>query len=125
MRRGLGVAAVMAMSFLSVSSYGQVGRGDRYSGAPWATRSPVIAEHGMAATEQPLASLAAVDILKKGGAGRLKFLGLIAAPEGIEAVRKAHPDVTIHVGAIDSHLNAHAYIVPGLGDAGDRLFGTK
>jgi uracil phosphoribosyltransferase len=69
-------------------------------------------------------AIAAVDILKKGGAGRLKFLGLIAAPEGVEALRVAHPDVAIHVGAIDSHLNDRAYIVPGLGDAGDRQFGT-
>src|SRR5271154_5093704 len=57
----------MAMSFTSAAAYGQVSRGDRYSGALWATRSPVIAQHGMAATEQPLASAAAIDILKKGG----------------------------------------------------------
>ncbi len=69
-------------------------------------------------------AVAAIDILKKGGAGRLKFLGLIAAPEGIEVLRAAHPDVAIHVGAVDSHLNERAYIVPGLGDAGDRQFGT-
>jgi uracil phosphoribosyltransferase len=69
-------------------------------------------------------AIAAVDILKKSGAGRLKFLGLIAAPEGVEALRAAHPDVAIHVAAVDSHLNEHAYIVPGLGDAGDRQFGT-
>ncbi len=62
-----GAALIMAIGFVSASSYGQVSRGDRYSGAPWATRSPVIAQHGMAATEQPLASLAAIDILKKGG----------------------------------------------------------
>src|SRR5277367_7105948 len=57
----------MAMSFTSAATYGQVSRGDRYSGAAWATRSPVIAQHGMAATEQPLASALAIDILKKGG----------------------------------------------------------
>ena len=57
----------MAMSFTSAATYGQVSRGDRYSGAIWATRSPVIAQHGMAATEQPLASALAIDILKKGG----------------------------------------------------------
>ena len=57
----------MAMSFTSAAAYGQVSRGDRYSGAIWATRSPVIAQHGMAATEQPLASALAIDILKKGG----------------------------------------------------------
>ncbi len=69
-------------------------------------------------------AIAAIDVLKKGGARRLKFLGLIAAPEGIEALRAAHPDVPIHVAAIDSHLNERAYIVPGLGDAGDRQFAT-
>jgi gamma-glutamyltranspeptidase / glutathione hydrolase len=67
MRFRAGAALIMAIGFTSLSAYGQVGRGDRYSGAPWATRSPVIGQHGMAATEQPLASLAAIDILKKGG----------------------------------------------------------
>src|SRR3984885_8301368 len=62
-----GAALAMAMGMTSYSAYGQVSRGDRYSGAPWATRSPVVAQHGMAATEQPLASLAAIDVLKKGG----------------------------------------------------------
>src|SRR6202030_2300596 len=57
----------MAMSFTSAAAYGQLSRGDRYSGAPWATRSPVLAQHGMAATEQPLASQIAIDVLKKGG----------------------------------------------------------
>ena len=69
-------------------------------------------------------AIAAVEILKQHGVGRLKFLGLIAAPEGIEALRRAHPDVSIHVGVVDSHLNEVGYIVPGLGDAGDRQFGT-
>src|SRR3984893_3607795 len=62
-----GIAIAMAMSFTSTAAYGQVSRGERYSGAIWATRSPVIAQHGMAATEQPLASALAIDILKKGG----------------------------------------------------------
>jgi uracil phosphoribosyltransferase len=69
-------------------------------------------------------AIAAVDILKKGGARRLKFLGLIAAPEGVLALTKAHPDVPLFLGAIDSHLDERSYIVPGLGDAGDRQFGT-
>lgn len=69
-------------------------------------------------------AVAAVDILKEWGAKRIKFLGLIAAPEGVEALKTAHPDVPIHLAAIDSHLNDKAYIVPGLGDAGDRQFGT-
>lgn len=67
---------------------------------------------------------ATVDILKRWGATRIKFMGIIAAPEGIEALHKAHPDVDIYVGAIDEKLNEVGYIVPGLGDAGDRQFGT-
>jgi len=67
---------------------------------------------------------AAVDVLKEWGAQRIKFLGLIAAPEGVKRLSEAHPDVPIHLAAINSHLNDHAYIVPGLGDAGDRQFGT-
>ncbi|HYT90454.1 MAG TPA: uracil phosphoribosyltransferase [Gemmataceae bacterium] len=69
-------------------------------------------------------AVAAVDILKGWGLKRMKFLGLIAAPEGVAALRGAHPDVPIYLAAIDSHLNEHKYIVPGLGDAGDRQFGT-
>ena len=65
-----------------------------------------------------------VNILKKWGATNIKYIGIIAAPEGIAALRRAHPDVPIHVAAIDSHLNEIGYIVPGLGDAGDRQFGT-
>ncbi|GAB4209422.1 MAG: uracil phosphoribosyltransferase [Roseiflexaceae bacterium] len=69
-------------------------------------------------------AVAAVDILKRWGAKRIKFLGLIAAPEGVETLSQAHPDVPIHLAAVDSHLNEKGYIVPGLGDAGDRQFGT-
>lgn len=69
-------------------------------------------------------AIATIDILKKWGAKRIKFLGLLAAPEGIAALQKAHPDVPIHVAQIDSHLNDIGFIVPGLGDAGDRQFGT-
>jgi len=65
-----------------------------------------------------------VEILKDWGANRIKFMGLIAAPEGIAALTDRHPDVDIYVAAVDDHLNEHAYIVPGLGDAGDRQFGT-
>jgi uracil phosphoribosyltransferase len=70
-------------------------------------------------------AIAAVDILKRWGLHRLKFLGLIAAPEGVEALQAAHPDVPIYLAAIDSHLDERKYIVPGLGDAGDRQFGTS
>ncbi|GAB4461165.1 MAG: uracil phosphoribosyltransferase [Anaerolineales bacterium] len=67
---------------------------------------------------------ATADVLKKWGVKKIKFVGLIAAPEGIKAMQEQHPDIPIHIAAIDSHLNERAYIVPGLGDAGDRQFGT-
>jgi len=67
----------------------------------------------------------AIRILKNANTGSIRFVCLIAAPEGIEAMQKANPDVDIYVAHIDEKLNSHGYIVPGLGDAGDRLFGTK
>lgn len=69
-------------------------------------------------------AVATVDILKDWGVQRIKFVGLIGAPEGIALMDKHHPDVTIHLAAVDDHLNERGYIVPGLGDAGDRQFGT-
>jgi uracil phosphoribosyltransferase len=70
-------------------------------------------------------AVAAVDRLKERGAKDMRFVCLLAAPEGIERMRGAHPDVPIWTAAIDSHLDEHGYIVPGLGDAGDRMFGTR
>ncbi|MEX3014664.1 uracil phosphoribosyltransferase [Gymnodinialimonas hymeniacidonis] len=70
-------------------------------------------------------SAAAIDLLKEGGAKNIRFLCLLAAPEGVARMKEAHPDVPIVTAALDSHLNDHGYIVPGLGDAGDRMFGTK
>jgi uracil phosphoribosyltransferase len=67
---------------------------------------------------------ATAEILKRWGVTKIKFVGLIAAPEGIKAMQDAHPDIDIYIAAIDDHLNERAYIVPGLGDAGDRQFGT-
>lgn len=67
----------------------------------------------------------AITMLKKRGCTQIKLLCLVAAPEGVEKLQKDHPDVAIYAAALDDHLNEHAYIVPGLGDAGDRLFGTK
>ncbi len=78
---------------------------------------PMLATGGSAA--------AAIEFLKKRGAKNIKLMCLIAAPEGVKTVQDSHPDVDIFVGAVDDHLNDHGYIVPGLGDAGDRLFGTK
>ncbi|MDD5927244.1 MAG: uracil phosphoribosyltransferase [Firmicutes bacterium] len=78
---------------------------------------PMLATGGSAA--------AAIDFIKQRGGKDIVFMCLIAAPEGIEVLQKAHPDVNIYIAAKDEKLNEHAYIVPGLGDAGDRLYGTK
>ena len=67
----------------------------------------------------------AITQIKKRGAQNIKFIGIIAAPEGLKALHETHPDVDIYVAALDDHLNEKGYIVPGLGDAGDRIFGTK
>lgn len=83
----------------------------------------VIAVDPMLATGN--SSVAAIDKLKEAGAKNIRFLCLLAAPEGIARMKQAHPDVPIVTAAIDSHLNENGYIVPGLGDAGDRMFGTK
>ncbi len=83
----------------------------------------VIAVDPMLATSN--SASAAITRLKQAGAKNIKFVCLLAAPEGIEALSKAHPDVPIFTAAVDSHLSEIGYIVPGLGDAGDRMFGTK
>lgn len=88
-----------------------------------------IAERDVIVVDPMLAtggsSIDALTMLKKRGAKNLRLMCLVGAPEGIEAIQNAHPDVDIYLAAIDEKLNDHGYIVPGLGDAGDRLFGTK
>ena len=69
--------------------------------------------------------VAAIQLLKDKGVKNIRFMCIIAAPEGVERMKAAHPDVDLYIGALDDHLNEHKYIVPGLGDAGDRFFGTK
>jgi uracil phosphoribosyltransferase len=83
----------------------------------------VIAVDPMLATGN--SAIAAIDRIKQEGATNIKFVCLLAAPEGIQAFGEAHPDVHVYTAAIDERLNDHGYIVPGLGDAGDRLYGTK
>lgn len=83
----------------------------------------VIAVDPMLATGN--SSVAAIDLLKQAGARDIRFLCLLAAPEGVARMKEAHPDVPVVTAALDSHLNEKGYIVPGLGDAGDRMFGTK
>ncbi len=70
-------------------------------------------------------AVAAIDMIKKRGAKTIKLVCLVGAPEGVKAVEEAHPDVDIYLAALDDHLNEKGYIVPGLGDAGDRIFGTR
>lgn len=70
-------------------------------------------------------AIMAIDALKERGASNIKFVCLVAAPEGVKALQEAHPDIDIYTSSLDEKLNEHGYIVPGLGDAGDRLFGTK
>jgi uracil phosphoribosyltransferase len=94
-----------------------------YYKVPSLTDRLVIALDPMLATGN--SSAAAVDLLKASGATNIRFMCLLAAPEGIARMKAAHPDVPIVTAAVDSHLNDHGYIVPGLGDAGDRMFGTK
>lgn len=88
-----------------------------------------IAERDLIIVDPMLATggsaCAAIGFLKERGAKNITLMGLIAAPEGLEKVKTTHPDVSIYMAAVDEGLNEHAYIVPGLGDAGDRLFGTK
>ena len=70
-------------------------------------------------------AVAAIDMLKQKGVKNIHFMCIIAAPEGVKRMTEAHPDVDLYIGALDERLNDHMYIVPGLGDAGDRIFGTK
>ena len=89
----------------------------RIDGKTLIITDPMLATGGSA--------IAALDFIKQHGGKHIKLMSIIAAPEGVEAMKKAHPDVDIYIGALDQHLNEHGYIVPGLGDAGDRIFGTK
>jgi len=88
-----------------------------------------IAERELIVVDPMLATggsaCAAIDFLKERGAVHIKLMGLIAAPEGLDKLQELHPDVEVYVAAVDEKLDEHAYIIPGLGDAGDRLFGTK
>lgn len=91
---------------------------------------PKEMEYGIALVLDPMlatggSAIAAVDLMKKRGVKNIKMVCLVGAPEGVEAFTKAHPDVDLYLAAIDSHLNENGYIVPGLGDAGDRIYGTK
>jgi uracil phosphoribosyltransferase len=131
LRAGLGMADAMldAMPEAAVWHLGLYRDHQTLKPVTYYNRLP--ADHGLdvALVIDPMlatggSAIAAVDILKSARVPRVKFVGLIAAPEGVSAMQSAHPDVPLYLAAIDSHLNEIGYIVPGLGDAGDRQFGT-
>lgn len=131
LRAGLGMVDAL-MSLIPVAKVGHIGLyRDHETLEPveyYCKLPPDIKERQVLVLDPMLAtggsSAAAIDFIKKRGAQRIKLMCMIAAPEGVETVRKAHPDVEIFCGALDEKLNENGYIVPGLGDAGDRLFGT-
>lgn len=91
---------------------------------------PKDLEHAVVMVVDPMlatggSAVAAIDVIKQRGAKNIKLVCLVGVPEGVRAVQKAHPDIDIYLAAMDDHLNEKGYIVPGLGDAGDRIFGTK
>ena len=91
---------------------------------------PKDLEHAVVMVVDPMlatggSAVAAINVIKQRGAKNIKLVCLVGVPEGVRAVQKAHPDVDIYLAAMDDHLNEKGYIVPGLGDAGDRIFGTK
>lgn len=132
MRAGLGMAEAI-LSLLPISHVWHIGiyrNEETLQPVTYYNKVPSRTDIDLALVLDPMlatggSAIAAVDILKDyWSASRIKFLGLIAAPEGVRALQSVHPDVAIHLAAIDSHLNAQGYIVPGLGDAGDRQYGT-
>ena len=131
LRAGLGMADAMLTAMPEASVWHLGLYRDHQTLKPVTYYNKLPATHGMdlALVLDPMlatggSAIAAVDILKAAQVPRIKFLGLIAAPEGVAAMQTAHPDVPLYLAAVDSHLNDIGYIVPGLGDAGDRQFGT-
>jgi uracil phosphoribosyltransferase len=132
LRAGLGMADGL-MDLIPSARQGHVGlyRGEDNKPIEYYVRLPEIEGRIFIVCDPMLATgnsaVHAIDVLKKRGiqGDQIRFLSLVAAPEGVQVVVDAHPDVRIFTASLDSHLNEHAYIVPGLGDAGDRIFGTK
>ena len=132
LRAGLG----MVDAIVSIMPYAKVGHIGLYRDpvtvqpVEYYCKLPVEVQDGLTIVLDPMlatggSAAAAIDFIKQRGAKDIKFMCLIAAPEGVEVLAKAHPDVEIYCAALDEGLNDHCYIVPGLGDAGDRIFGTK
>ena len=132
LRAGLGMVDGM-LSLLPAAKVGHIGLyrdPETYEPVEYYCKLPSDIEKREVIVLDPMlatggSATAAIDFLKKRGAKHIKLVNIIAAPEGVEYVKSHHPDVDIFVASVDEKLNEHKYIVPGLGDAGDRLFGTK
>jgi uracil phosphoribosyltransferase len=132
LRAGLGMVDGM-LSLLPAAKVGHIGLyrdPETYEPVEYYCKLPSDIEKREVIVLDPMlatggSASAAIDFLKKRGAKHIKLVNIIAAPEGVEYVKSHHPDVDIFVASVDEKLNEHKYIVPGLGDAGDRLFGTK
>lgn len=131
LRAGLGMVDGLE-SLLPVAKIGHIGLyrdPETHKPVEYYCKLPLDIEERLVILVDPMlatggSAVDALSMLKKRGCTNIRFMCLVAAPEGVKKVMEAHPDVDIYTAALDSHLNEHAYIVPGLGDAGDRIFGT-
>ncbi|WP_397474059.1 uracil phosphoribosyltransferase [Pusillimonas sp.] len=132
LRAGIGMleGVLTLIPGAKVSAVGIARDEETFEAQPYLERLVGSLEQRLALIVDPMLAtggtmVATIDMLKKAGCRNIRALVLVAAPEGISAVEAVHPDVQIFTASIDSHLNANGYIIPGLGDAGDRIFGTK
>ena len=132
LRAGLGMVPGV-LSLVPTAKVGHIGmyrNEETHEPVPYYCKLPhPIEERTIVVTDPMLAtggsSVAAIQMLKDKGVKNIRLMCIIAAPEGVKRMQEAHPDVDVYIGALDDHLNENCYIVPGLGDAGDRIFGTK
>lgn len=132
LRAGLGMVDGM-LSLIPAAKVGHIGLyrdPETYKPVEYYCKLPADCDEREVFVVDPMlatggSSVAAIQMLKDKGVKHIRFMCIIAAPEGVECMKKTHPDVDIYIGAMDDHLNENKYIVPGLGDAGDRIFGTK
>ena len=132
LRAGLGMVDGM-LSMIPAAKVGHIGLyrdPETYEPVEYYCKLPADCDEREVFVVDPMlatggSSVAAIQMLKEKGVKHIRFMCIIAAPEGVERMQKEHPDVDIYIGALDEKLNEHKYIIPGLGDAGDRIFGTK
>ena len=132
LRAGLGMVDGM-LSMIPAAKVGHIGLyrdPETYEPVEYYCKLPADCDEREVFVVDPMlatggSSVAAIQMLKDKGVKHIRFMCIIAAPEGVERMQKEHPDVDIYIGALDEKLNEHKYIIPGLGDAGDRIFGTK